>query len=105
MSVREESIRLSDWLASRSPLPPLELSERLSKIVGDSSSATDDLSAALLKLGLGVLANVGDDRAAAPDLLAADALITYAMEAAAESDAIESAATDAMREIASEAKR
>jgi hypothetical protein len=61
------------------------------------------LSASLLKLGLEVLANIGDDRAAAPDLLAADALITYAMEAAAECDSVESAAIRAMRAIATEA--
>jgi len=46
------------------------------------------------------LAVVGTDRDAAVDLLAADALITYAMEAAAEADSIDSAAEHAMQEIA-----
>ena len=90
---------MSDWLASRAPAPPDELSARLIQIAGDSNAPPRDLPSILLAQALVLLAEVGDDRAAAPDLLAADALITYAMEAAAESGSIEEAAEAAMRAI------
>lgn len=101
MSQRAESIRLSDWLASRDPAPPTELSDRLKEAVSDSSTTVDELPYALLRKGLEILSHVGEDRAAAVDLLTADALITYAMEAAAESGNVEDAALHAMREISS----
>ena len=92
---------MSDWLVSRNPAPPIELSDRLKEVVSDSSATADDLPYALLRKGLEILSHVGEDRAAAPDLLAADALITYAMEAAAESGNVDDAALHAMREISS----
>lgn len=101
MSERSESIGLSDWLASRSPAPPREMSERLKKIVGSSAATADGLPRLLIGKAIELLAEIGDDRSAAPDLLAADALITYAMEAAAESGNVEDAALHAMREISS----
>lgn len=45
------------------------------------------MPAALMSHAVALLDSVGDDRAAATHLLAADALITYAMEAAAENNA------------------
>ena len=90
---------MSDWLASRTPAPPDELVMRLNEAVGDSSATDDELPYALLKCGLEILANIGEDRAAAPDLLAADALITYAMEAAAESEMVEEIASVALQRI------
>lgn len=89
MSERGESIRLTDWLASRSPSPPRELSDRLKEIVGDASATVEELPYTLIRSGLEILTTVGEDRAAATDLLAADALITYAMEAAADSGTVE----------------
>jgi hypothetical protein len=59
----------------------------LEEIVHDERCAANDLPAALMSHAIALLDNVGDDRAAATHLLAADALITYAMEAAAESNA------------------
>ena len=78
-------IHLGEWLASRTPAPPKELSNRLAALVGDATCA-DNAAAAELMLGLAslLLAKLRDDRSGAFDLLAADALITYAMEAAAE---------------------
>ena len=101
MSEQSESIRLSDWLASRTPAPPEELTSRLKEIVGNSSATVDELPYALLKCGLEILTHVGEDRAAAPDLLAADALITYAMEAAAESATLEQVSSAAMQQLGS----
>ena len=101
MSERGESIRLSDWIASRTPAPPGELAIRLSQIVGDTSATSTELPYALLKNGLEILAHVGENREAAPDLLAADALITYAMEAAAESETVEEVSEVALKKLGS----
>ncbi|HZI99404.1 MAG TPA: hypothetical protein VFD22_01995 [Gemmatimonadaceae bacterium] len=101
MSDRVESIRLSDWLASRTPAPPSELSARLNEVVGDSSATDNELPYALLKCGLEILSNIGEDRTAAPDLLAADALITYAMEAAAEARTVEQVSEAAIQKLGS----
>ena len=96
-----QSIRLSDWLDSRSPRPPAALSERLAQIVGDTVCGENDLSATLINEAGKILAIIGDDRSAATDLLAADALITYAMESAAETgDDLESVAAAAASRIA-----
>ena len=70
-------------------------------MVGDSHATAGNLPTVLLEKALTVLARVGDDRSAAPDLLAADALITYAIEAAAESGSVEEVARKAMHEISS----
>ena len=78
-------IHAGEWLASRTPAPPKELADRLSALIGADRCES---SAALAELMLGrasaLLSNVRDDRSGAFDLLAADALITYAMEAAAD---------------------
>ena len=92
---------MSDWLASRSPAPPPEMSDRLRGIVRDSAATADELPKVLIEKAIGLFAAIGDDRASAADLLAADALITYAMEAAAESGNVDAAAVHAMRQISS----
>jgi hypothetical protein len=93
--------RLSDWLASRSPLPPEALAARLAEAAGDRTfSDSSDLAPLLVTTALTLLQDIGDNRAAATDLLAADALITYAMEAAADDcDHIEDFAADSMGRI------
>ena len=95
-----QSVRLSDWLDSRSPRPPAELSRRLAEIAGDTECESHDLPAVLIDKAERILARLGDDRSAAPDLLAADSLITYAMEAAAEGGDVESIAAGAAARIA-----
>ena len=84
MAQPRESIQLSDWLASRTPAPPTEMFGRLKEIIGDIAVRESEIPSALLDRAVEVLASVGTDRDAAIDLLAADALITYAMEASAE---------------------
>lgn len=94
-------IRLSDWLDSRSPRPPAELAARLAELASGVTCAEDQIPNVLLEKAQRLLATVGTDRSAAADLLAADALITYAMEAAAEtSEDLESFAGDAASRIA-----
>jgi len=100
MNERRESIRLSDWLAARTPRPPDELASALMRAVGDTASSESDIAPTLIANAKQLLSTVDTNRAAALDLLAADALITYAMEAAAESGSIETVARDAMRQIA-----
>jgi len=77
---------LSDWLASRTPEPPAEMSGRLREIVADTAVHDSEIPSALLEKAVEILGTVGSDRDAAIDLLAADALITYAIEASAELD-------------------
>ena len=78
-------IHVGEWLASRTPAPPKELANRLSALVGDErcadSAAIADL---MLRQAAELLGNLCDDRTGAFDLLVADALITYAMEAGAD---------------------
>jgi hypothetical protein len=83
------------------PRPPEDLSHRIDQLIGDASCAVPELPTSLILQAKVVLSKVGSDRSAAIDLLAADALITYAMEAAAEQDSIDSVARIAMHEIAS----
>jgi hypothetical protein len=71
------------WLASRTPAPPRELATRFASIA-DGRQCRDeaDLARFLVDEATAILASLGNDRSAATDLLVADALITYAMEAA-----------------------
>ena len=101
MSDARETGQLSDWLASRTPSPPSQLSARLAELVGDRSSAADDIARGLIGVAKHTLSSIGDDRSAALDLLAADALITYAIEAAVETGDVDATALDAIREISS----
>ena len=94
------------WLAARSPAPPDSLAARMRAAV--SSTAPDEskpIPEGLLAAGAAVLRELLDEgresRDSALDLLAADALVTYAFEAAAEEPATLGArASSAMRALA-----
>ena len=81
---------VGEWLDSRVPAPPPALAERMHALLGvDVDSGSDDVHevlAAASERALRDLLSRGDhSRAIAQDLLAIDALVTYACEAAAES--------------------
>ena len=96
-----QSIRLGDWLDLRRPRPPAALSARLAELTaGVACGDRSEIPPLLIGRACEILSSIGSDRAAATDLLAADALITYAMEAAAESSSVDVVAAMAMRAIA-----
>lgn len=75
------------WLESRKPPAPEDLLHRLRRALQRHGDPSADLPHILADTGLALLQNalrVGDDRSAAFDLLGADALLTYAFEAAAD---------------------
>ncbi len=76
-----------EWLARRRPAPPDTLRAHLAAAVTDRAGALADH---LALEGAALLARVtespGSGRERALDLLAADAFVTYAFEAQAESD-------------------
>jgi hypothetical protein len=72
------------WLASGSPAPAADLSHRISTLVGGRTCAAETAMAALfIDTAADLLTTLRDERTSAFDLLTADALITYAMEASA----------------------
>ena len=77
-------IVVGEWLRTRDPAPPPELAARLAEIVGSSACGDAQLPDTLSDAAERVLAGLCEERSGALDLLAADALITYALEAAAE---------------------
>jgi hypothetical protein len=90
---------LEEWLGSRQPAPPDALLARMRaeiRKLGISESDVD--SKALADTGASILKTLDEagctERATALDLLAADALFTYAFEAAAESRSEIEAAAD-----------
>lgn len=94
---------LRDWLASRTPSPPPRLAARLAAAVpASASSDSNDTPRSLIAAAAGILRETVDQPSnerngtAALDLLAADALITYAVEAAAEDCEKLAALTDEM---------
>ena len=92
---------LREWLAKRKPEPPAQLSARLAEIVGEEGFDGAASANVLIERGIQTLRSALSDRDGAVDLLAADALITYAMEAAAEDFAtMDATATDAIQRIA-----
>jgi len=78
------------WLRSRRPAPPAALAAKLSDCVAGAPEAAlaGDVAEAVGRLGLVTLRAVVERQSvaydAAMDLLAADAFVTYAFEAAAE---------------------
>jgi hypothetical protein len=94
-------IDVGEWLRSREPAPPPALAERLSVIVGEKRCGNlGEVSASLLETAEDLLAKLSDGRESAFDLLLADALITYAMEAAADDCAsLDAVAASAMKSI------
>ena len=88
---------VSGWLDGRTPPPPPELRQALDAALGGPASAGGAPASALDALGRGAracleasISRPGRVRESAFDLLTADALLTYACEAALESDDPES---------------
>ncbi len=87
MSVDERTL---DWLERRRPAPPAALFERMAEAVRAAGAAVEGVPPIPAALGTAALDRLRaalqapEGRAAALDLLAADALLTYACEAAAE---------------------
>jgi hypothetical protein len=81
--------------------------DRIDAMVAQESFDTaSELAHVLDELAVRVLQGVGEGREAAPDLLAADALLTYAMEAAAEDpQAFEAFAAASAERVATLASR
>ena len=82
----------SEWLTSRRPSPPANLAQRLESALSEFLSAPDVApSDAFAVAAAGILRRLmraeskpSSRREEAIDLLAADALVTYAIEAAAD---------------------
>jgi hypothetical protein len=78
-------VTAATWIAGRQPEPPASLASHLRTLV--AANAEPDVPAALLSIALRelelLLATADTSRGTAVDLLAVDALITYAFEAAA----------------------
>jgi len=99
-------VNLSAWLDARRPIPPATLRARIDAALGselhaDVADAAETLLAAGERLVRSLLAEDATSRDSATELLAADALVTYAFEAASERPADLSArAATAMARIA-----
>ena len=97
---------VGEWVRAREPAPPTRLGARIEAAVGNgrgepAAQAGDVCLAACESLLNDVLTRATSGRESALDLLAADALATYALEAAAEApSALEARARDAMRRLA-----
>lgn len=97
---------VGEWLSARTPAPPALLAARLRVLlgtrIGDRSSSAYDAALSTAESSLAELMALdcaGRDRAL--DLLAVDAMVTYAFEAAAESpDTLSARAAAAMTAIA-----
>ena len=77
---------ITDWLATREPVPPEALAHRIERAIGNDGArpvedAHEVLVAAGERIAAAVLEGGGTSRDTALDLLAADALVTYAFEA------------------------
>ena len=97
---------VGDWLRAREPQPPAALSARLDAVLGESLCASAEqlpeiFLAAGERLVSDLLLSNSTSRDSALDLLTADALMTYAFEAASDTpSSINARATDAMTRIA-----
>ena len=97
---------LARWLDARRPVPPAALRARIDAALGgDLQAEVDEVSEALLAAGERLVRTLLDEdatsRGSALDLLAADALVTYAFEAASDRPAeLSSRAASAMARIA-----
>ena len=80
---------LRDWLAHREPSPPRVLRERIEALAASVPQDGGNPAATLVAAAELALVRLSsctpDDRATALDLLAADALVTYAFELASDS--------------------
>lgn len=93
-----------DWLALREPSPPPVLRERVEVLVGAVAERPGDPAGTLIDAAEAALAALARrrtaDRAAALDLLAVDALVTYAFESAARAPhEIPGRSSDAMQRL------
>ncbi len=100
-------IDVGEWLATRTPVPPQVLFDRIAACVGNRQCENENALAQLfVSEAANLLRSLGDDRTSAFDLLAADALITYALEAAADDhQGIDVIASESMSVIAAVASR
>jgi len=96
-----------EWLAAHAEQPPLALRARLDAILNttNADARSAPVAAALLQAGEALLRTIlesgSTQRDAALDLLTADALVTYAFEAAADTpELLDDQAAAAMRAIA-----
>jgi hypothetical protein len=83
-------VTLGAWLRERSPAPPMRLLARVeesleNRLDGDAAAAPELCIAAAEQLLAELLARPTAGRESALDLLTVDALVTYALEAAASS--------------------
>lgn len=98
---------VGDWLNTRQPQPPAALLARLEAVLDVALGEPEDRATAVLlaageQLVSGLLRGDRTSRDSALDLLTADALVTYAFEAAgAHPGDIDAHAGDAMARIAS----
>ncbi len=86
------------WLDSRTPPPPERLARRLEEALQSDFDAADARAMVdrLTLAAVAILSGLEHDRGSALDLLAADALVTYALEAAAEDCVSFAASAEAM---------
>lgn len=94
---------VGEWLAQRRPAPPPALVARIEAVLGEASAsgsgaATEVCLRAAERLVTDLLRGDCASRESALDLLAADALVTYAFEAAAETPATLAATASAALE-------
>lgn len=83
---------VGDWLAQRTPVAPDALRERVALQLGDArgapaATASEACTAAGVRVVETLISTDCSQRQNAIDLLAADALVTYAIESAAERSA------------------
>jgi hypothetical protein len=103
-------VTVREWLREREPAPPTRLAARIDEALGKRGDREQgNVSALCLEAAeelLGELAaRPSAGRESALDLLAVDALVTYAFEAAADSPStLESTATAAMIRLAATAR-
>lgn len=101
---------LEHWLREREPAPPERLARRIDEALGSRREADAADAPALCvdaaeRLLRELLSRDSTGRESALDLLAVDALVTYAMEAAAgDPDAFASRTLDAMHRLAATAQ-
>lgn len=96
------------WLATRDPEPPAPLAARIRDIVRETGTGETPpaLLAAAVSTVEGLLRSNASTRPAALDLLAADALVTYAFELAADAPArLDELAVESMRRLSAVASR
>jgi hypothetical protein len=104
-------VTLGDWLRTREPAPPPALLARVQELTAPWLAVEDGFAASLVDAGVASLTRMlsarPGGREVALDLLATDAIVTYAFEAAAntpeELDALGSAALMRLGGVASSA--